>query len=174
MSDTDPLAAELAAIEYRQENGDLRDFVTHDSPRLLAAVEAALKFHQPFTRGDEVLCGACLDSYGEHDEWPCDEYRAITAALLGKDDTDPAAEIEPPRTETDCACGDDCPCDANGPDGLCACCRNGDHDGRCGPLGGSTNPTPDCGGPRKPPGATVVWWCDTHREFHGTKEATDG
>ena len=42
MPDTDPLAAELAAIEYRQENGDLRDFVTHDSPRLLAAVKAAL------------------------------------------------------------------------------------------------------------------------------------
>ncbi len=53
-------------------------------------------------------------------------------------------EIEPPRTETD-----------------------------CGPLGGSLNPTPDCGGPRKPPGATELWWCDAHREFHG-KEDTDG
>ena len=81
----EPLAAELAAIEYRQENGDLRDFVTHDSSRLLAAVERVLKFHQPFTRGDEALCGACLDSYGEHEEWPCDEYRAITAELLGKE-----------------------------------------------------------------------------------------
>jgi NTP pyrophosphatase (non-canonical NTP hydrolase) len=33
--------------------------------------------------------------------------------------------------------------------------------------GASTNPTPDCGGPRKPSGSTECWWCDTHREFHG-------
>jgi hypothetical protein len=33
--------------------------------------------------------------------------------------------------------------------------------------GGSMNPTPDCGGPRKPPGATEVWWCGAHGEFHG-------
>jgi hypothetical protein len=38
--DTDALAAELAAIEQRQEHGDLREFATADSPRLLAALEA--------------------------------------------------------------------------------------------------------------------------------------
>ena len=42
-----------------------------------------------------------------------------------------------------------------------------------GRRGGSLNPTPDCGGPRKPPGATEVWWCGTHAEFHGA-EASDG
>ena len=36
----DLLAAELAAIEQRQEHGDLREFATADSPRLLAALEA--------------------------------------------------------------------------------------------------------------------------------------
>ena len=159
MSTPDPVAARIADI--KAQGYDLSPV-----PSLVAAVEAVLKIHRTDERA--LLCAGCADV------WPCQDYRAITAALLGKDDTDPAAEIEPPRTETDCACGDDCPCDANGPDGLCACCRNGDHDGRCGPLGGSTNPTPDCGGPRKPPGATEVWWCDTHREFHGTKEATDG
>ena len=39
-TDHDPLAAELAAIEQRQEYGDLREFATADSPRLLAALEA--------------------------------------------------------------------------------------------------------------------------------------
>jgi hypothetical protein len=37
---TDPIAAELTAIEQRQEHGDLREFATADSPRLLAALEA--------------------------------------------------------------------------------------------------------------------------------------
>ena len=32
--------------------------------------------------------------------------------------------------------------------------------------GSSTDPTPDCGGPRKPPGATEMWFCAAHREFH--------
>lgn len=35
-------------------------------------------------------------------------------------------------------------------------------------CGGSLNPTPDCGGERKPPGATELWWCEAHWEFHGT------
>jgi hypothetical protein len=35
MPDPDALAAELAAIEQRQEHGDLREFATADSPRLI-------------------------------------------------------------------------------------------------------------------------------------------
>jgi hypothetical protein len=37
------------------------------------------------------------------------------------------------RADTDCACpdGDECPCEADGPDGLCACCRTSDHRGSC-------------------------------------------
>jgi hypothetical protein len=42
--------------------------------------------------------------------------------------------------------------------------------------GSSVDPTPDCGGPRKPPGATEMWWCEEHREFHAPagKGGTDG
>ena len=127
--DPDPLAAELAAIEYRQENGDLRDFVTHDSPRLLAAVEAALAIHRTDERA--LLCAGCADV------WPCQDYRAISGELLGKEDSGPAAD---------------------------------DHAVSGQARGGSTNPTPDCGGPRKPPGATEVWWCDTHGECHGQED----
>lgn len=45
MTTPDPLAGELAAIKDRQENGSAREFVTRDSPRLAAAVEAALAMH---------------------------------------------------------------------------------------------------------------------------------
>jgi hypothetical protein len=44
-------------------------------------------------------------------------------------------DVEPPRAETDCRCGSwqpgNCPCEADGPDGLCGCCRDGDHNGSC-------------------------------------------
>jgi hypothetical protein len=37
------------------------------------------------------------------------------------------------RAETDCQCpvGEPCPCEADGSDGLCRCCRDGDHRGSC-------------------------------------------
>jgi hypothetical protein len=38
MADPDALAAELAAIEQRQEHGGLREFATADSPRMLKAL----------------------------------------------------------------------------------------------------------------------------------------
>lgn len=45
---------------------------------------------------------------------------------------------EPPRAETDCRGSGwyDCPCDADGPDGLCSCCRNGECNGSCEPRRG--------------------------------------
>ena len=52
--------------------------------RLAAALEAALGFHGEH-RGH---CDGCSDAYGEPVEWPCDEFRAITAALT------PAAATE--------------------------------------------------------------------------------
>jgi hypothetical protein len=40
---------------------------------------------------------------------------------------------EPPSVGTDCRGSGiyDCPCEADGPDGLCACCRSGDENGSC-------------------------------------------
>lgn len=40
---------------------------------------------------------------------------------------------ESPRTETDCRGSGiyDCPCEADGPDGLCSCCRSGECNGSC-------------------------------------------
>lgn len=54
----------------------------HDALRLLDAVEAALKQHQPHQHGrDCVTCTSC----GHCGGWPCAEYRAISAALLGEE-----------------------------------------------------------------------------------------
>jgi hypothetical protein len=41
------------------------------------------------------------------------------------------------------------------------------------PLGSSDNPSPDCGGPRRPSAATELWYCDTHSEFHAIDEEDD-
>jgi hypothetical protein len=46
----------------------------------------------------------------------------------------PGQEVSPPRDESDCCCGgtgEECPCEADGDDGLCSCCRNGDCNGAC-------------------------------------------
>jgi hypothetical protein len=51
---------------------------------LLKAVDAALAFHEE----SDGTCGNCLDAYGDRIEWPCEEYRAITAALAGKETDD--------------------------------------------------------------------------------------
>jgi hypothetical protein len=47
-------------------------------------------------------------------------------------DQDPA-DGEPPRAGTDCRGSGiyDCPCEADGPDGLCGCCRRGEENGSC-------------------------------------------
>lgn len=55
-----------------------------DVPCLLKAVGAALAFHEEF----DGTCGSCLDVYGDRIDWPCEEYRAITAALAGKEADD--------------------------------------------------------------------------------------
>ena len=56
----DPLTAELDAIEHRQENESLHEFVTADSPRLLAALRKVLKPHQP---GARVVLGNLCDHH---------------------------------------------------------------------------------------------------------------
>lgn len=98
MADTpDPVAAALAEIQERAGAAAAMDVdvlsafsgvsvggviaaSAVDVPRLLAAVKAALGFHENFS----YYCGSCLDAYGDRIEWPCEEYRAITAALAGK------------------------------------------------------------------------------------------
>jgi hypothetical protein len=53
-----------------------------DFDRLLGAVEAVLKEHQPVNRGEglEPICSACHRGF-----WPCPTVQAITAALTGKE-----------------------------------------------------------------------------------------
>ncbi len=94
----DKVTAELAAIRDHQENGDLRDFATHDSPRLLAAVEAALNGHRrsafPASSGEGrgkhycLDCTVSIDHQTAYALWPCARYWDITTALLGEDTTD--------------------------------------------------------------------------------------
>ena len=88
MPDTDPVAAELAAIEYRQENGDLRDFVTHDSPRLLAAVEAVLALVGKLE--PQAPASSALEEDRMWIRQECADMirNTITDALLGKENDD--------------------------------------------------------------------------------------
>lgn len=100
-SDATPgLAAELAAIHDRSErpvpgvtalpisNPAVQAFMASaaDVPPLLAAVEAALALHGREPSGDPAVTNHwCQDcSFA----WPCRTYRAISAALTGKDADD--------------------------------------------------------------------------------------
>ena len=76
----DPLAAYLDDVAKRY-----RVFGESDAmPRLLAAVEAALKHHQP---GKLPWCGTCGPQ-----RQPCQEMADIRSALLGPETT--SAEME--------------------------------------------------------------------------------
>jgi hypothetical protein len=87
----DPATAILAGIRERAEyakeymQGDPMPLSLDDVPRLLAAVEAVLKEHQPVNRGEglEPICGTCHRGF-----WPCSTYEAITRKLSGKDSSD--------------------------------------------------------------------------------------
>jgi hypothetical protein len=119
----DPVGAYLADARFDAERQGLSD---EQAARLLAALEAALAMHSPdLTEAIPYPCKS--DPF----VWPCPTYRAISAELPGTADD----EAEASRADTDCICksgdGEDCPCEADGPDGLCACCRTGDHRGAC-------------------------------------------
>jgi hypothetical protein len=89
MPDTDRAATALAGIRERADKrllGGASDAgiigaieSAADVPRLLAAIEAALKRHQPHVRRQNwpPVC-----SY-DNRRWPCPEVRDITAALAG-------------------------------------------------------------------------------------------
>ena len=97
--DPDPLAAELAAIRERTERPVPNATslpITHrgvrtlmescaDVPRLLAAVEAVLRDHEPRTRippnRHYSICRACSRI------WPCATVQDITSKLLSKGET---------------------------------------------------------------------------------------
>ena len=64
MPDPGPLAAELDAIEQRQEQGSLREFATADSPRMLAALRriSALAGQWYGERGNDYSASALYAS----------------------------------------------------------------------------------------------------------------
>ena len=172
----DPVAATLAdarhgfdaALDWRTgPNVGLQQANAERGFALLGALEAVLARHQPgrvmilgslcreheahrhfsitSTEADAVTyCPACMATVyvscaGCGVPVPldqCPDRRAISAGLLGKDRADRA--------------------DAIGSQGAIGSRMRGS----------SVDPTPDCGGPRKPPGATEMWFCAAHREFH--------
>lgn len=86
-------SAEHALRVKDVEHWCLAALVNVDVPRILAAARAALEFHQPADRGRVMPCCAGCESgdtaspAGCH-EWPCPEYEAIRAALLGEEGGD--------------------------------------------------------------------------------------
>ena len=77
--DGDRVADELAEIKVMAAHCD--SCAARFAPRLLAALEVALALHKPTNHGD---CWSCLDAFGERELFPCGEYQAISAALLGE------------------------------------------------------------------------------------------
>jgi hypothetical protein len=80
-TETDPLAAELAAIRHARGLA-----AAACVPRLLAAVEAAMSFHAPQEGADGTrFCVFCSCAEGVAVRSPCPEVRAITGELTGKE-----------------------------------------------------------------------------------------
>jgi hypothetical protein len=89
---SDDVTAALAAIRERAAHADralkfggsfrVTARSQADVPRLVAAVEAVLKEHQPVNRGEglEPICSTCHRGF-----WPCPTVQAITAALSGEE-----------------------------------------------------------------------------------------
>jgi hypothetical protein len=97
--------------------------------------------HEPMPEGlrgaPEPACSDCGDTLtvaSVEDRRYCrvDAGRRMAAGESVSYDQDPA-DGEPPRLETDCRGSGiyDCPCEADGPDGVCSCCRSGECNGSC-------------------------------------------
>jgi hypothetical protein len=91
MPDTDKLSAALDEIRGRgYRNGAsgalcarLSDCADIDVPRLLAAVDAALRFHAPKETANGIqVCAFCSCAQGEAVTSPCPEVQAISRELL--------------------------------------------------------------------------------------------
>ena len=77
-----------------------QDRLAERAPALAGALEAVLKIHQPRAprpseliiwpraRSVALVCCGCSDDLGIGCEWPCENYRAIAAALPGREITD--------------------------------------------------------------------------------------
>jgi hypothetical protein len=90
----DKLTVALAEIRlrgYRNGAGGalcarLSDCAAIDVPRLLAAVDAALRFHAPKETANGIqVCAFCSCAQGEAVTSPCPEVVAISRELLGED-----------------------------------------------------------------------------------------
>lgn len=95
MSATDPLAAELAAIETRNEayitamaltDATVATMPSGDLRKALKALGAVLRDHEPRTRippnRHYAICRACSRI------WPCATIQDITKELLGEGESD--------------------------------------------------------------------------------------
>jgi hypothetical protein len=95
---TDRLAERLAAIRLRAENvqncpaeapdtlwRSVHERSARDVPPLLAALDRVLAVHRPAPGHDgKSRCAWCRTVSGIRELWPCGEYQAITAELVGE------------------------------------------------------------------------------------------
>jgi len=86
MPDTDQVATYLAEVKRDLIDGAVypHRVMKQHAPRLRAAVEAALAWHEPISSGGRTACTSCDDGYGDHQDWPCPEYLDLSRALLGE------------------------------------------------------------------------------------------
>jgi hypothetical protein len=84
VADLDKLIKRMRVAAARPAVYPVPDKLAARVPRLLAALDEALAFHQAY----DGYCGGCLDAYGQGVKWPCDEYQAISRALLGEESSD--------------------------------------------------------------------------------------
>lgn len=84
MPDADQVATYLADVKRDLVDGATYPHRVMDlhAPRLLAAVKAVLIEHEPIRSDGKATCITCSDSYGEHEQWPCDTVKAIARAVL--------------------------------------------------------------------------------------------
>jgi hypothetical protein len=95
----DPLSAALEPIRVRSRwTSSAREVAApgatalksaDDVPRLLGAVDAALRFHGAKKTANGIpVCPRCSRAEGQFVKAPCPEVQAITSALLGEEKND--------------------------------------------------------------------------------------
>ncbi len=80
----DPVASFLADVRMQAEDHHLVPGA--DARRLVAALDRVLAVHRRAPGHDgKSRCAWCRTSSGVRELWPCGEYQAISAALLGEE-----------------------------------------------------------------------------------------